>query len=56
MVEIKFVDGIPCIVIPVDYLYEDNEKSADFSQIQELKEKKYRRMILAELKERFKEK
>ena len=65
LVEIKIIDGIPCIVLPEDP--EDfkvkpkitrlrNPSSSDFTQIQRTKEKNCFNEVMKELKDKFKHK
>jgi hypothetical protein len=63
--EIKDINGIPCIILSEDILGVKNDshtafdsvlKTKEFTDIQNLKEKNDRRNLLDELKKKFKEK
>ncbi|MHA1436991.1 MAG: hypothetical protein ACTSPD_05400 [Promethearchaeota archaeon] len=63
MVEIKIINGVPCIVVPEgvfefkfkqEYESKDLNKHKNFTEIQNLKDMAFLNEILAELKKKFK--
>ena len=62
MLQIEFIDGIPCITLENEIIYteEDLKKKSQnsimpefFTEVQETKEKSYYESVLDELKKKF---